>query len=117
MSGTLRQFVQMKMWFFNGHESLEWKVPWFCCVTLRHFDGLKIRFLKFRETLGSMFRDYQWFENATHDGSLDNQPTFRWLLVKAFSLRFVSMKMRFRKGHEYETSYSPTWTLDLYLSP
>jgi hypothetical protein len=60
MSGTLRHFGHLKMWYFNVHDSLESKVSCFLCVSLRHFDGLEIRFLNFPENLGSRLCDHRW---------------------------------------------------------
>jgi hypothetical protein len=48
------------MLFLKGHESLGSRVTCFRCVTLRHFEGLKIRFLKCSETLGSRLSAYRW---------------------------------------------------------
>jgi len=45
-SGTLRQVGILKMWLFKCHETLESKVSCFHCVTLLHFEGLKMRFLR-----------------------------------------------------------------------
>jgi hypothetical protein len=85
------------MRFFNGHES-------FRCVTLWHFDDLKISYPKFPGTLASRFRGYRW-SHILHFGGLKLRilEGFETVspLVKTFSLRFDSLKMRFRKGHVY----------------
>jgi hypothetical protein len=39
-------FGHLKILFFKGHESLRSRISCFRCVTLRHFEGLKMRFLK-----------------------------------------------------------------------
>jgi hypothetical protein len=51
------------------HQSGRILLSCFCCFILRHFDGLKICFLKFPETLDSRFRGYRW-THILHFGGL-----------------------------------------------
>jgi hypothetical protein len=60
MSATPRLFVNNKMWFFKGNETLGSRLSSFHWATIKYFSGLKMRFLKRPETLGSTLRGHLW---------------------------------------------------------
>jgi len=51
-------FCNIKMWLLMGHESLRSRISCFLCFTLRHFETVKMRFLKCPETLGWRLCEY-----------------------------------------------------------